>query len=118
MTKLHSIALCLALCCGTAFAQDVSLIGVVQGKAAILVIDGGEPKTVKIGQEFKGVKVLSVDRERATVLIDGKQRVLPLGQHYRSGPASSSRQTVILTADLQGHFIADATVNGGAMRLW
>ncbi len=96
---------------------DVSLIGVVPGKAAVLAIDGGNPKLVKIGRSWKGIRVVSVDEKHAVVEIDGAQRRLPLGQHYRSGASSSSdREKVVLAADPRGHFFVDGSVNGGHVR--
>ena len=95
----------------------MSLIGVIGTKAAVLAVDGGEPKTVKVGQAWKGIKVLQVEKERASVEIDGTKRVLALGQHYRSGDAGAGdRQRVTLAADGSGHFFADGAVNGNPMR--
>lgn len=99
-----------------ALAIDVQLVGTFGGQAAVLSIDGGEPKTVRIGQKFGGVAVLSVDRDRVTVEIEGKRRVLQPGQHYRSARANDDRQSAVLSADPRGHFHADGSVNGGAMR--
>jgi aspartyl protease family protein len=100
-----------------AAAAEVSLIGVIGDKAAVIVLDGGEPKTVKVGQSWRGVTVLAVERDRATVEIDGKKRVLERGLHYRSTAAvSSDRGKAILAADSRGHFLADASVNGLPVR--
>jgi aspartyl protease family protein len=112
----HFIALFLLLVSGAAGAADVALIGVIGDKAAVLAVDGGDPKTVKVGQRWNGIAVISVDKERATVEIDGKRRVLARGQHHRAGAASSGRETVTLAADRQGHFIADGAVNGISLR--
>ena len=101
------IALSLALVCllhwTNAAAAQVALIGVIGDKAAVLALDGGDPKTVKVGQKWNGITVLQVEKERATVEIDGKKRVLQIGQHYRSeaAMAASDRQTVTLAADAQ-----------------
>ncbi|HEV3009990.1 MAG TPA: hypothetical protein VGX52_13220, partial [Burkholderiales bacterium] len=77
MTRI--IALLLALACGPAAATDVALIGLMGDKAAVLAIGGGEPKTVRVGQKWGGVSVISVERGQATVEIDGKRRVLLIG---------------------------------------
>jgi len=114
----HFIALSLALGfpgLGVA-APDVALIGVIGDKAAVLALDGGEPKTVKVGQTWNGISVVSVGRERATVKIEGKERVLLQGPHYRSGAATSGRESVTLAADPRGQFFAEGAVNGVAMR--
>jgi aspartyl protease family protein len=111
----HFMALCL-LTASTAWAADVALIGVIGAKAAVLSVDGGEPKTVKVGDKWHGVGVVSVEKDRATVDIDGRRRVLLLGQHQRSVASASSRESVTLAADARGHFVADGAVNGVPMR--
>ena len=85
-------------------------------RAAVLAVDGGEPKTVKVGQKWKGITVLSVEKDRATVEIDGARRVLVQGQHYRSAAAAPERQQVILAADPRGHFVTEGAVNGTPVR--
>lgn len=106
----------LALAATSAFALDVSLIGTFGDKAAVLVIDGGAPRTVKVGQQASGVSVVAVERDRATIEVAGARRVLARGQHYSSGPAADQRQSVTLAADPRGHFIAQGAINGGAVR--
>ncbi|TAK85549.1 MAG: TIGR02281 family clan AA aspartic protease [Betaproteobacteria bacterium] len=112
----HSIALVLALACGTAAAAEVALIGIIGERAAVLAVDGGDPKTVKVGQKWKGITVLSVEKDRATVEVDGRRRVLVQGQHYRSAAALSERQQVTLAADRHGHFVTQGAINGNPVR--
>src|SRR4051812_9223369 len=112
------MALCLALACARALAAEVALIGVIGDKAAVLALDGGEPKTVKVGQTWHGIAVLSVEKDRATIEVEGRKRVLHIGQHYRNpGTPASTREAVTLAADGRGHFFTEATINGVAMRL-
>ena len=104
---------------GPAAAAEVALIGVIGDKAAIVAIDGGDPKTIKVGQTWRGITVVSVEKDRATMDIDGKRRVIQRGMHHRSAEGSAppgGRQTVVLAADARGHFIAEGSVNGGHMR--
>jgi aspartyl protease family protein len=114
----HFICLSLLVAAAAlAAADDVALIGVIGDKAAVLAIAGGEPKTVKVGQTWSGVTVITVTHERATVEIEGKRRELSLGQHYRAGgQVAATRESVTLAADARGHFFADAVVNGIPMR--
>jgi aspartyl protease family protein len=120
----HFIALCVLLACGVApigvRAADVSLIGVIGSGAAVIAIDGGEPRTIKVGQTRLGVTVLAVERERATIEVEGKARVLSLGQHYRGASSKPSipgaGQTVTLSADAHGHYISEGTINGHPLR--
>ena len=110
------IALLLSLACSAAAAEDVALIGVIGNKAAVLALDGGAPKTVKVGQKWNGISVLSVEKDRATVEIEGKKRVLMHGQHYPSATVGSDRERVTLSADTRGHFVTEASVNGVPVR--
>jgi aspartyl protease family protein len=112
----HSIALVLALACGAAAAAEVALVGVIGSRAAVLAVDGGEPKTVKVGQKWNGIAVLSVEKDRAIVEIDGRRRTLVQGQHYRSAAAVADRQQVTLAADRRGHFVTIGAVNGNPVR--
>jgi len=112
----HFIALLLLLACAPALAADVALIGLLGDKAVVLAIDGGEPKTVKVGQKWSGITVISVERGRATVEIDGKRRVLQIGQHYRGTATASSRAKVTLAADGRGMFYAEGAINGVPVR--
>jgi aspartyl protease family protein len=116
----HFICLCLALAgaaaANVAIGAEVALIGVIGDKAAVLALDGGEPKTVKVGQSWRGITVLAVEHDRATVEIDGRKRVLERGQHYRGRQVAASRESATLAADARGHFFADGAVNGIPVR--
>jgi aspartyl protease family protein len=112
----YFIALSLLAGWGCAAAADVALVGVIGDKAAVLAIDGSDPKAVRIGQKWSGITVISVEKDRATVEIDGKRRVLTRGQHYRSGRAPSERQSATLAADAKGHFVGEGAVNGRPVR--
>lgn len=114
--RLHSIAVLALFCAAPAAAADVSLIGTFESKAAILSIDAGAPKTVRVGQAFGGVAVISVEKDRAVIEIDGKRRTLARGQTYSSSAAASGRQSMTLSAGAGGHFTVDGQINGGAIR--
>jgi aspartyl protease family protein len=110
------IALVLWFACGVAAAADVALVGLIGDKAAVLALDGGDPKTVKVGQTWNGITVLSVEKDRATVEIEGTKRVLQQGQHYRRDAPSSDRAQVTLAAGPGGHFVGEGAVNGNPIR--
>lgn len=93
----------------------MSLVGTFGDKAAILVIDGATPRTVRVGRPVSGVSVISVERDRAVIEVDGERRTLARGQHFSTG-AGAERQSVTLAADTRGHFIADGAINGRAVR--
>ena len=110
------IALLLWFACGLAAAAEVSLVGVIGGKAAVVVLDGGEPKTVKVGQTWHGITVLSVDKDSALMEIEGTRRLLQQGQHYRRAAATSDREQATLAAGPGGHFVGEGAVNGTPVR--
>ena len=82
----HFICLSLLTLACVAHAADgvVALIGVIGNKAAVLSLDGGDPKTVKLGQTWNGISVLAVEKDGATIELKGEKRLLHIGQHYRS----------------------------------
>lgn len=106
----------LLLWSAAAAAADIALIGFIGDKAAVLAIDGGEPKTVKVGQTWRGVTVVSVERPQAMIEVDGKRRVLAIGQHHRAAAAPAERQSVTLAADTRGHFFSEGSINGNPVR--
>ena len=77
---------------GALAAAEVALVGVIGDKAAVLAIDGGDPKAVKVGQSWNGISVIAVEKNRAT-----------------------SGQTT-LAAGPGGHFFGDGAVNGMPIR--
>jgi len=95
---------------------DVGLAGLFPGKA-LLTINGGAPRIVAIGVATEeGVKVLSVQGETATIEVDGKKRVLRVGQNVASQSSGSGPASATLTADAAGHFLTIGNVNGTTIR--
>jgi len=107
-------ALLLCLAALPAGATDVSFVGAIGDKAAILVIDGGAPRTVKVGQKLGAVTVVSVEREHAVVEVEGERRTLLRGQHFQA--SASDRQSTVLAADGRGHFFAEGAINNKPIR--
>jgi aspartyl protease family protein len=112
-----SITLILAagvLVCTSAWATSVSVVGLFKDKA-IVSIDGGKPRTLSVGQTIGGVKLLAADSGGASFDVDGKRRTLGMGQSFAGGPATAERQSVSLSADARGHFVAAGSLNGYPM---
>jgi aspartyl protease family protein len=114
--RLGLTALSLVLACGSAGAAQIGLIGVIGRKAAVLTVDGGEPKAVKVGQTWSGITVIEVQHDNATIEVEGKRQLLKLGAYYRGAPAPASQASVVLTADGRGHFFTEGQVNGLPVR--
>jgi aspartyl protease family protein len=110
------LALALSLACGATHALDINVIGLFPGKA-VLVIDGGSPKTYAVGATIaEGVKLIATDGASATIEAGGKRETIPLGQHTnRVAPAAGA--SVTLQAGGNGHFIAETQINGAPMRM-
>ncbi|MFZ6781044.1 retropepsin-like aspartic protease family protein [Undibacterium sp. Ji83W] len=112
MKKLKLLStLCLLGCAAMAHATDIGVVGLFPGKA-ILVVDGAPPKTYTVGSNISSdAKLVDADRESATVVINGKRKVLTMGQTvHRSAPSSGN--SVVLKAGDRGHFMAPAMING------
>lgn len=105
----------LCLFAGFASAQDVGLAGVM-GSKAMLMINGGEPQAVAVGQSLDGVRVVSVTSEQAVIEIGGKKRPLRVGQHAVGAPAADGSGKIVMTADTQGHFYTTGNINGTSVR--
>ncbi len=116
MTR-HSTLLAVGLCLvsGLAGAQDVGLAGVL-GSKAMLMINGGEPQSVAVGQSLDGVRVVSVQGDQVVIEIGGKKRPLRVGQHAIGAAAADGSGKITMTADNQGHFYTTGTINGVSVR--
>lgn len=109
------LLLCALLCfVGHANATEVALVGVFPGKA-VLVVDGGNPRTVGAGQTVAGVKLVSVDQESAVVDINGKRSRLLVGERPVA-LASAEGKSILLQADSRGHFMTAGSINGASMQ--
>jgi len=108
--------ICLLLATSPAKGADVGLAGLFPGKA-LLTIDGGPPRIVTLGARTdEGVKVLAIEGETATLEVDGKKRVLRVGQNVAVQPSGGGPATAVLTADAAGHFYATGNINGTSVR--
>jgi len=103
---------------GAALAADISVIGVFQGRGAVLVIDNGAPQNVKIGQKVAGVTLVSVDKTGAVIEDGGRRRNIGIGQHVTSGqsPEGARAPQATLAANSRGQFITESTVNGASIQ--
>jgi len=98
-----------------ALAADVTLVGLI-GAKAIVVIDGGAPRTLAPAQKTaEGVVLLGTEKDAASFEIDGKKKTLRMGQAY-SAASRGGRQNVTLGADARGHFLTTGSINGGSVR--
>ena len=100
-------------------AQSVVMTGGM-GSKALLVINGGAPKAVAVGDTFQGVKVISVGSDQTVVDMAGKRQTIMLGgapvSFGGSGGGAANGTQIVLSAVSGGHFITQGSINGHATR--
>lgn len=102
----------------SAIAQSVAMSGVM-GNKALLVVGGGSPKTVGVGETHQGVKVVSVSGDQAVVEVGGKRNTVRVGDAPVSlggGQSLASGNKIVLPLGSGGHFYANGFVNGRAQQ--
>jgi len=93
-------------------ATEVNVVGLFSNKA-VLIINGGKPKTLSIGESSNGVKLIAADSSMATLLIEGRLKQVGMGQAASvGGNASTGVESVTLYANSEGHFVSDCIING------
>ncbi len=96
-------------------AAEVALVGLLPGRAMV-VVDGGKRQTVAVGASTnEGVKLVAIESGAALFEIDGKSRRLQVGQNVVSSP-SAEKPTLTLVADARGHYVVPGSINGASMR--
>ncbi|WP_246264520.1 retropepsin-like aspartic protease family protein [Aromatoleum toluvorans] len=97
---------------------EVELVGVF-GSKAVLVVDGGAPRTLSVGQQTRdGLRLVEVSDGAATVELNGKRQKVILG----AGPVRSAAgdgggaAAVSLVADARGHHFSSGSINGASVR--
>jgi aspartyl protease family protein len=99
-----------------AWATDVSVVALFQGRA-MLVVDKGKPRTLRVGETFSGVTLVSSNSEEAVISVNGKQQRLRIGEGvYSALSVQSDRATVTLASDRNGHFISSGSINGASVQ--
>ena len=107
--------LALALAATWAGAQTVAINGTL-GSKALLIVDGGFPKAVAVGESFKGVKVVSIAGDTVNLEIGGKRQIVRVGDAPSSVGGSAGKESsgskVVLAAGAGGHFVSEGQING------
>ncbi|MDI3381535.1 TIGR02281 family clan AA aspartic protease [Xenophilus aerolatus] len=111
--KILLAAAALFAACASAHAQSVTLTGSI-GSRAILMIDGGAPRTVAPGETVQGVKLITMQGDQAVVESGGKRLTLRMDSPVSIGGAARSAggTRIVLPADSRGHFMTQGTING------
>ena len=109
----------MALASGAAHAESVALAGML-GSKALLVVNGGAPKSVAAGDTHQGVKVISTSGDQAVIEQSGKRVTLRVGDapvSVGSAMGSAGRGSrIVMTAGSGGHFMTAGQINGKAVQ--
>jgi aspartyl protease family protein len=111
------LAAALAVYAGTLYAVDEITLQALFHNKAIFVIDGAR-HVLSVGQTSKeGVRLIATDTaaEYAEVEVDGKREIVKLDM-VMSTFRPAQHASVTLWAGPGGHFFADGTINGLAIR--
>ncbi|MDR3158428.1 MAG: retroviral-like aspartic protease family protein [Zoogloeaceae bacterium] len=115
----RALALALSLGIGVlalpAWATNVGLAGII-GSKAMLMINGSTPRALSVGQEYQGVRLISIQGESVQVEVNGNRRTLKIGQNAVGAESSGADARAVLIADGQGHFQANGAINGRSVR--
>lgn len=122
--KTAALLLALLALGQVAEAQTVALSGML-GSKALVIVDGGAPKSVAVGESYRGVKIVSTQGDQAVMEIAGKRHTMRVGEAPASvGGASGSGVNggaggtkVVLSAGSGGHFFTQGQINGRAVQL-
>jgi aspartyl protease family protein len=99
-----------------ASAQEVSVVALFADKA-MLSIDKGKPRTLRAGETYNGVTLVSADSDAAVISIKGKKQRLRIGEGaYSTATVASGRASTTLLADSSGHFVTLGSINGASVR--
>lgn len=113
-----SLVLVLGLCTDTLHAASVAMSGSM-GSKALLIVNGSAPKALAAGDTHQGVKVISVQGDRAVIEVQGQRSTVVMGAAPVSvgGTGGSGSGTeIVLSASSGGHFMAQGSINGRTAR--
>jgi len=118
---VQALLLTLLLASSWTLAQDdeITVVGLSQGRAVVLVGNNAKPKVVRDGETLSnGARLIKATPDSAIVEINGKRQTLALGTNNLGGRASgnSGASRVTLIADSRGHFVTTGTNNGATVQ--
>ena len=105
---------------GSALSAAVELAGVF-GKRAVLVVNGGNPQTLSIGQRSReGIRLLDISNPTVTIEVSGERRQVRLGDapvRIADTTVTSAGSALLrLVPDARGHYWTQGLVNGASLR--
>ena len=113
MRRSWCLGAALLLVASAGFAASINVVGLSKNKAFV-AIDGEPPRGIAVGESIGGVRLLAVDGNGATFLVDGRRETIPMGS-YLARP-SQDRPRAVLGSDSRGHYVAQGSINGSSTR--
>lgn len=120
-----ALALMAGLLATGASARNVALTGMM-GRKPLLIVDGGAPKAVGVGETYQGIKVISAGSDRATLESEGKRFTVHLGESpvhvggmmlaVDNTEEAGDGRRIVLSHTGGGHFMTNGTINGKTVR--
>jgi len=110
MKTVHALLLLTALALPLIAQADMQVQGLFKG-AVLLNIDG-QQKLVKVGQSWKGIKVLEASSRQAVAEIDGQLHTLVLSTHISIHYKEPAVTVVHIRKNQQRQYITTALING------
>lgn len=86
------------------------MVGLLRDKA-VLIIDGGRPKTMAVGSSAHGITLLAIEGNVAVIENEGKRQKIVLGQQTASR-GEGAAATLSLNPDSRGHYRTEGSING------
>ncbi len=107
----RAIGLTLLSATSTVYATDINVAGLFKDRAMVS-INAGKPRVLSVGDAEQGVRLVSANAQSAVFEVDGKRRVLSMGETFSGGSGGGGKPSVRLSADARGHFLTTGTING------
>lgn len=89
---------------------DVTAVGLMPGMA--ILEKQGQRIIIKSGQTKQGITLIQADSNSATIELNGRQQILPLGASVASGYAPRAGGQVRIAKGQNGQYFTDVRVNG------
>lgn len=115
-TGIGLALLCLCLLVKAAQAEGQVVLSGIMGDKALMSVDGGAPKVMRVGEVVAGVKLVSVGTGKVEVEFRGRRRSLGIGLGAGGSAASQPGSETIILANGQGQFVTQGWINDASTR--
>jgi aspartyl protease family protein len=86
-------------------------------KGAAMLEVDGKQKLLKVGQSWKGITLHDANSKRAIADVDGEEQTLTISQHITTKFSKPEGRTVLIRKDANLQYITTASINGRSTRV-